>query len=398
MPVRANWRRISTHLIAQNRWDGSSMANLLDWRDAERRVRRHDLLPPNDRQCRHVCGHRRTAARAGRAGRARSSSRCSGTPPLIGRTFSPEEFDRAERVVVLSEGLWQEQFAAVRRGARPDALDRRQGPRGDRRHAADVPAAHQRHAILEAVVRSAVVAGDDIDPRQRSVRGAGPPRSRGPVRRGPSRDGVIAARLREAHAVNRNLDIRIVPAARSRRRQPRRAAACGSALPRCCACSSSPAPTSAACSRRERPAGAASWRFAQRSARGGPRLVRQLLAEGVSLWAVASVAGVLLAYGLIRLLLAYGPRALPRMEDVGLDVAALAVAFLGGLVVVIACGTIPGARGGEGGCGGGVRHAGPVEPSPRPPAGPAGHRADRRGAHAPRGSRALRAELPPRPE
>ena len=34
-----------------------------------------------------------------------------GTRPLIGRTFSDAEFDRGDRVVVLSEGLWQSQFA-----------------------------------------------------------------------------------------------------------------------------------------------------------------------------------------------------------------------------------------------------------------------------------------------
>ena len=28
-----NWCRISTHLIAQNQWDGSSLANILDWDD-----------------------------------------------------------------------------------------------------------------------------------------------------------------------------------------------------------------------------------------------------------------------------------------------------------------------------------------------------------------------------
>ena len=33
-----------------------------------------------------------------------------GTAPLVGRTFSNEEFERRDRVVVLSEGLWQEQF------------------------------------------------------------------------------------------------------------------------------------------------------------------------------------------------------------------------------------------------------------------------------------------------
>jgi putative ABC transport system permease protein len=74
---------------------------------------------------------------------------------------------------------------------------------------------------------------------------------------------------------------------------------------------------------------------------GRARLVRQLLAESVSLWAIASAAGLLVAYAVIQLLLVYGPRSVPRMEDIGLDFAAVAVAFAGGFVVVTLCGTIP---------------------------------------------------------
>ena len=83
--------------------------------------------------------------------------------------------------------------------------------------------------------------------------------------------------------------------------------------------------------------------FAVRSALGAgrSRLVRQLIAEGIGLWAVASVMGILLAYGSIRLSLLYGPPAFPRMEQVRLDSAGLAAAFLGGLAVVLLAGTIP---------------------------------------------------------
>jgi hypothetical protein len=49
----------------------------------------------------------------------------------------------------------------------------------------------------------------------------------------------------------------------------------------------------------------------------------------------------LLAYGSIRLLLAYGPRTLPRVEQVGLDMAGFTMAFLGGLALVLLAGTIP---------------------------------------------------------
>ena len=131
---------------------------------------------------------------------------------------------------------------------------------------------------------------------------------------------VIAARLREAHAVNRNVDIRIVPLFDDVVGSPtRRGMWLGFAAVLCLlviACANVGGVLSARAARRRR-------ELAVRSALGAgrARLVRQLLAEGISLWVVASVAGVLLAYGLIRLLLAYAPRALPRMEDVGLDVA-----------------------------------------------------------------------------
>jgi putative ABC transport system permease protein len=71
------------------------------------------------------------------------------------------------------------------------------------------------------------------------------------------------------------------------------------------------------------------------------RLIRQLVAESVSLWALASVAGLGFAYGSIRLLLVYGPRTIPRLGEAGLDLIAIGVAFAVGLIVVLACGTIP---------------------------------------------------------
>ncbi len=51
-----------------------------------------------------------------------------GVRPILGRTFTPEE-DRpkAERVVVINEGLWRERFDAARRCTRPHAQAERRG-------------------------------------------------------------------------------------------------------------------------------------------------------------------------------------------------------------------------------------------------------------------------------
>ena len=71
------------------------------------------------------------------------------------------------------------------------------------------------------------------------------------------------------------------------------------------------------------------------------RLVRQLVAENLTLWLGASTAGLLVAAGLLQLLVAYGPAGLPRLENIGLDGTAAAIGFLGGLVVVMIGGTVP---------------------------------------------------------
>lgn len=102
--------RVSTHLIAQSRWDGTSLANFLDWRQQSRAFA-------------DMTFYRRPIVSvvtfAGIDAPQRAQEGLVGpeffellaAPPLIGRTFTRDEFDRRERVVVLSEGLWQEQFA-----------------------------------------------------------------------------------------------------------------------------------------------------------------------------------------------------------------------------------------------------------------------------------------------
>jgi putative ABC transport system permease protein len=330
---------INTHLIAQNRWDGTSMANLVDWREQSKTFA-------------SMTFYRRTFVAqvtfAGVDGPQRAQEGLVGpeffdllgTPALVGRTFSRQEFDRKDRVVVLSEGLWREQF-----GGSESVLG------------LTFTVAGEDHVVVGVMPRRFQLPSRETRlwrplsvlsswPATLSVRDSDQFEVIGRLEPGVDFEEaaaemqVIGARLRQAHAVNSNVDIRIVPLVdhvigeRTRRGMWLGFAAVLSLL--AIACANAGGLLSARAARRRR-------ELAVRSALGAgrARLVRQLLAEGVSLWAIASAAGLFLAYALIRVLLAYGPRALPRVDEVSLDAAAVTLAFLGGLVVVFACGTVP---------------------------------------------------------
>ena len=70
------------------------------------------------------------------------------------------------------------------------------------------------------------------------------------------------------------------------------------------------------------------------------RIVRQLLTESVLLAAVSGLMGTLLAFGGIRLIRAFGPGGLPRLNEAGLDLRvlgwALAISLLAGILVGLA--------------------------------------------------------------
>ncbi len=330
---------LTTHLMVQDRPDGSSMANFLDWREQNRSFAGMTL-------------YRRTIVSAvtfaGIDAPQRAQEGLVGpeffdvlaTPPVIGRTFSHPEFDRAERVVVLSEGFWRERFAGA-----STVLG----------HTLEIDG--KAHAILGVMPRTFQLPTQDtafwrplsvlpIWPDVKSVRGGDQFEVLGRLRSGVTFDEagaemqVIAARLRETHAENRNLDIRVSPlidrvvGSRIRRGMWLGFAAVLCLLLIVCATVGGLLAARAARRRRE-----LAVRWALGAGRG--RLARQLLAEAISLWAAASAAGLLLAYALIRLLLAHGPRTLPRIDEIRVDAAGVAVAFFGGFIAVIVCGTIP---------------------------------------------------------
>jgi putative ABC transport system permease protein len=72
----------------------------------------------------------------------------------------------------------------------------------------------------------------------------------------------------------------------------------------------------------------------------GGRIVRQLLTEGVLLAAVSGLIGTLLALAGIRLIRAFGPGNLPRLNEISLDLRvlgwALAISVLAGILVGLA--------------------------------------------------------------
>ena len=330
---------LNTHLMAQNQWDGTSMANLVDWREQSRTfASMTSFLRPVVTQVTLEGFDAPQRVQEGLVGPEFFD--LLGTPALAGRTLSRQEFDRRDRVVVLSESLWRERFAGS-----ASALGQTLMVGGEAHLIIGVmPLTFQLPNRETRLWRPLSVL--PLWPETLSVRDGDQFEVIGRLATGirfeeaAAEMQVIGARLRQAHAVNANVDIRIVPIVdhvigqRTRRGMWLGFAAVLSLL--AIACANVGGLLSARAARRRR-------ELAVRSALGASRarLARQLLAEAISLWAVASATGLFFAYALIRLLLAYGPRALPRMDEAGLDAAAVAVALLGGLLVVVACGAFP---------------------------------------------------------
>ena len=133
-----------------------------------------------------------------------------GAPALIGRPLSNDDFHRAERVVVLSEALWTEQF-----GRSDSVLGRRLRIDGhDHEVIGVMPRSFQLPTIDTRLWRPLTVAGRWWDGAQSARDGDGfevigrlaPGVDIEPAR---TEMGLIAARLRDAYEVNRDLDIRL---------------------------------------------------------------------------------------------------------------------------------------------------------------------------------------------
>jgi len=333
---------IRTHLILQNQPDGTSLPNWFDWRRESRTFAGMTF---------YFRAAVSTVTFAGRDAPQRGQSglvgpdffEVLGTPPLIGHTVSREEFDRRERVVVLSEGLWQEQFARS-----PDALGQSMVIEGEpytiigvMPRTFQVPASETRFwrpisvlAVWDPSRLSSL--GRDGDAFEVIGRLA----SNRHIDDARAEMSLIAGRLRESYAENKNLDVRVTPlfdyVVGEQARRGVWLGFAGVLALLTIACANVGGLLSVRATRRRQ-------EFAVRLALGAGRwrLVRQLLAESLSLWAIASAGGVALAYGLTRLLLAYGPHTIPRIEQLGLDGVAVTAALLGALLVITLCATFP---------------------------------------------------------
>jgi predicted permease len=74
---------------------------------------------------------------------------------------------------------------------------------------------------------------------------------------------------------------------------------------------------------------------------GQGRLVRQLFTESLVLSLVSAAVGIALAHGLIRLLVAYGPAGVPRLEQTRLDSTAVGFAVAVAVIASVVFGLLP---------------------------------------------------------
>ena len=103
---------------------------------------------------------------------------------------------------------------------------------------------------------------------------------------------------------------------------------------------------------------------------GGPaRLVRQLATESLLLSSMATLAGLALAWGAVRLLDAAAPASLRRISQIAIDGRVLAFGVISGIVTGLSCGVLPALRAAKANVTAGLRDGG----SPAT-AGPGGRR------------------------
>ena len=257
-----------------------------------------------------------------------------GVRPVLGRNFTAEDVERQERLVLISHGFWQTRFAGS-----SDALGATLVVNG-------LPS--QIIGILPAHFQVARVAADVWEPHMTrgSVRGGQTWFVIGRLRPGVTFDQAQA----EMSAIARRINDRLPAADRSHAitvvalslyvvgPQLRLALWMLGAAVFCVAHIAAANVTSLSLARST----ARARELAVRAALGANagRIVRQLLTETLVLAAVSGLMGTLLAFGAVRLIRAFGPDNLPRLNEVGLDLRvlgwALAMTLVAGVLVALA--------------------------------------------------------------
>jgi predicted permease len=258
-----------------------------------------------------------------------------GVRPILGRSFSTEETEQGQPLVLISHRFWQARY-----GGLPEALGATLVVNG-------VPS-----RIVGVLPVDFTVAGVDADVWQphtthRAVRGGqtwfviGRLQPGVTFERAQAEMSAVARRLDEQlPAVARNQGISIVPLSRYLVGPQSRLALwmLGGAV-FCVFLIAAANVTSLSLARST----ARAREMAVRAALGANagRIVRQLLTESVVLAAASGLIGTLLALWGIRLIRAFGPENLPRLNEVSLDLRALGWALATSLLAGILVGLAP---------------------------------------------------------
>jgi putative ABC transport system permease protein len=257
-----------------------------------------------------------------------------GVRPVLGRSFSTDEAEQRQRLVLISHRFWQARF-----GGSHDALGATLVLNG-------FP--YQIIGILPADFQIARLDADVWEPHtsRQSVRGGetwfvvGRLRPTVTFEQAQAEMSAVARRLNDQlPAAERNRGISVVPLSLYMVGPQSRLALwmLGGAV-FCVFLIAAANVTSLSLARSVARAREMAVRAALGASAG--RIVRQLLTEGVLLAAVSGLIGTLLALGGIRLIRAFGPGNLPRLNEISLDLRvlgwALAISVLAGILVGLA--------------------------------------------------------------
>ena len=263
-----------------------------------------------------------------------------GVQPVLGRSFSTDDAGQRERQILISHRFWHARF-----GGSSDAIGATIVLDGlPSRIIGVIPAGFQ-IATVNAAVWEPLTMSKEWEMRH-SVRGGQTWFVIGRLRSGVTFDQAqaemtaIASRINdELPAAERNRGISVVPLSLRVLGSESRLALwmLGGAV--CCVFLIAAANVASLSVARSV---ARAREMAVRAALGASagRIVRQLLTESILLGAVAGLMGTVLAFGGIRLIRAFGPRSLPRLNEVVLDLRvlgwAVAISLLAGILVGLA--------------------------------------------------------------